>query len=148
MTRDELKTLIRDLATEGRAIQSRIGETQGLERHALWNEKRRVGRRARAALLAYAYVRAVPYRRVEPKCKPGHALYDGSLANLWSRELALPVVRRTYTPPPSALRALLLRLTGRLGMAPVEAPAPETIWHQGRIADWLAAPARKGASAA
>lgn len=87
MNREELKSRVLALALEGRAIGTRIRAAAGRERDRLWNEKRAVGRRARCVLLAYAYVREVPYARVEPRTAiplSHHALADG-----WFRELGL-----------------------------------------------------------
>lgn len=80
MNRDKLKSVIKALAAEGRALQQRIQQASGLERHALWDQKRCLGRRARAALLGYGFVRGVPYPRIEPRCHEGNRPQAAALA--------------------------------------------------------------------
>jgi hypothetical protein len=133
MTRDDLKTRIKELAAEGAAFREKIRRTSGLERHALWNEKRRVGRRARAALMAYAYLRGVPHARMEPRCRPSDLLHAGILTGVWERELGIKVVRYTSR---SATRGIL----AFFGLAAPEPRAPiDSIWTEARVAGWLAA---------
>ena len=85
MNRDDLKVKVLALAAEGRTLRARIGAARGAERDALWNEKRAVGRRARVVLLAYAFVRGVPYARVERRTASPPNPY--ALADVWWREL-------------------------------------------------------------
>ena len=119
MTRGTLKARIKDAAARGRAVRHRINEAAGLERYALWNEKRSIGDEARVALLAYGFLRGVPYRRIEPHCRPGHELQPARLLVLWTRLLGM-------APEPSA-----------------------SIWTEARVAAWLEpmpqAPAREAA---
>jgi hypothetical protein len=147
MTRHELKTRIKDLAAEGRALRGRIQTTSGPERHALWNEKRRVGRRARAALLAYAFLRGVPHERMEPRCRPSDLLYPGVLAQRWEQELGIRVVRLICTPPPPtqppAPAGGLLRFFTRRPPEPapvVEMPVVDSVWTERRLIAWLKRP--------
>jgi hypothetical protein len=63
-----LKAEIKRLAAEGRAYNSRIQDAHGPERHRLRGEKGSIGWDARMLLLAYAFLRGVPYRVLEPKC--------------------------------------------------------------------------------
>lgn len=65
----EVRDRICTLAKEGREIHKKIGTAKGLDRYRLWADKRVVGEDARAALLAYAYLRGVPYRVVEPESR-------------------------------------------------------------------------------
>jgi len=65
----KIKETIKLLASEGRSIHEEIRRSAGLERHALWNKKREVGRKARAVLLLYGLLRGVPYHRIEPRCR-------------------------------------------------------------------------------
>lgn len=60
-----LREEIKRLAEEGRSYNPRIAAAAGPERHALRQEKGGVGYAARVALLAYAMLRGVPYRRLE-----------------------------------------------------------------------------------
>jgi hypothetical protein len=64
----EIKTNLRALEAESREIRKRIHAASGMDRWHLWNEKRGHGREARWLLLAYAYLRKVPYRVCEQKC--------------------------------------------------------------------------------
>jgi len=69
MKKSELSVLrfrIAALAEQGRAIGRQIREASGRARYDLWNDKRSLGDDARALLLAYAFLRDVPYRVVEP----------------------------------------------------------------------------------
>lgn len=63
-----VQSLIHTHTEQGRAIRLRIAASSGPDRHALWNEKRAVGRRTRYLLLLYGCLRGIPYRRIEPRC--------------------------------------------------------------------------------
>lgn len=65
----DLRSEIKRLADEGRSFHPRIRAASGLERHALRNEKWDLGQEARHLLLAYAFLRGVPYRVLEPRCR-------------------------------------------------------------------------------
>jgi hypothetical protein len=145
MTRHELKTRIKDLAAEGSALRERIRTTSGSERHALWNEKRRVGRRARAALLAYAFLRGVPHARMEPRCRPSDLLHPGMLARKWEEELGIRIVRLTYSPPAplTPTSGGLLRFFRRRAAEPspvVDASPVDSVWTEQRLTAWLTRP--------
>lgn len=69
-TKSQLKSEIKNLADEGRRIRiEKIRPSLDYARYEAWEEKRKVGSRARLFLLAYAFFRGVPYRVVEKKCK-------------------------------------------------------------------------------
>lgn len=61
-----LRSKIKDLAGQGTAIRHRIQAAFNRARYDLWNDKRSIGDEARWMLLAYAFLRDVPYRMVEP----------------------------------------------------------------------------------
>jgi hypothetical protein len=60
-----LKTEIKRLADEGRALNKEISSVSDLERYTLRYRKWTVGRNARAYLLAYAFLREVPHKILE-----------------------------------------------------------------------------------
>ena len=63
----QLKAKIKGLAAEGRRIRlEEIRPSKGLDRNAAWERKRAVGREARHALVAYAYLRGRSYAKTEP----------------------------------------------------------------------------------
>jgi len=141
MDRQTLKNRIKDLAAEGRALRGRIQQTRGLERHALWNEKRSVGAKARITLLAYGFLRGMPYRRIEAHWHEDGLLVPSVLLGIWRDQLRIeaapnhpPIVDQ---PPPSGIRAVLGRLTGLVPMR--EDRAPETLWTENRVKQWLEA---------
>ena len=72
LKKKDLPTLaaeIKRLAAEGRAYNPRIQAARGPERHRLRGEKSGAGWEARLLLLTYAFLRGVPYRTLEPKCR-------------------------------------------------------------------------------
>jgi hypothetical protein len=64
-----LKEEIKRLAEEGRSWNSRIRSLMGPDRHSARQDRASVGQRARTALLAYALLRGVSYRRLEPRTR-------------------------------------------------------------------------------
>ena len=61
-----LKIKIINLADEARTIRAEEGKTSGMEKWGLQHHRRTVVRSAaRANLLAYAFLRGMPYERVE-----------------------------------------------------------------------------------
>lgn len=85
-----LKTEIKRLAAEGRAHNPLIQAARGPERHRLRGEKAGIGWHARMALLAYAYLRGVPYRVLEPRTRE-------TLSSFW-----LTRVLDQWDPSPAA----------------------------------------------
>ena len=82
---DNLKQQIKALASQGKAIHTQIVQLRaepntGRERDSLWTSKRLLGRDARIALLAYAYLRGLPYKAVEPKAVSGNIPYASDIA--------------------------------------------------------------------
>ena len=58
--------------TESREIRKKIHASKGKERWDLWIDKRELGDQTRYMLLAYAFLRGVPYQIVEQKCGVGN----------------------------------------------------------------------------
>ncbi len=65
----KLQSEIKSLAADGRALNPRIQGASGRERASLRREKAEVGDRARHLLLAYAFLRGVPYAALEGTCR-------------------------------------------------------------------------------
>lgn len=66
----EIQNELRERQAASQAIRQKIHQSSGRERYDLWDEKRSYGSVTRALLLAYALLRGVPYRVVEPKSDP------------------------------------------------------------------------------
>lgn len=62
-----LQLKIKKLADKGVFFRQKANESRGIEKANLRSLKRREGEYAREHLLAYAFLRGVPYRKVEPK---------------------------------------------------------------------------------
>lgn len=85
---DHIRNLKQDiiaLASQGRTLHSQIIQLRsqpgtGKEREAMWTEKRTIGTQARCRLLAYAYLRSVPYRAVEANAVEGNIPWVGHIA--------------------------------------------------------------------
>lgn len=60
-----LKSKIRGLELEGQKIRRKIEKSSGLDRFGWWNVKRELGSYTRAHLLAYGFLRGVPYEKME-----------------------------------------------------------------------------------
>ena len=60
------------LAYEGVQIRAKIRTSRALQRHRHWNEKRGVGKQARAWLLVYGFARDVPFERIERRNHEGN----------------------------------------------------------------------------
>lgn len=71
--KSELKKLVIESAAQGAAWRREIRAMHDRARYDAWTNKRSVGRRTRHLLLAYAFVRGVPYAVVED---PGHRTDD------------------------------------------------------------------------
>lgn len=92
-----LRAEIAKYAADGTAIRGKINEARDRARYDLWNEKRVVGLEARRRLLAYAFLRGVPYRVVEPtSVKPGDL---GCSEEAWHKDLAQSVSYYTLPDP-------------------------------------------------
>lgn len=76
----KIKQKLKNRQAASQAIHKKIHATNGIERHELWLEKRSFGHKTRILLLAYAMLRGVPYRAVEPKTHqsdmPFYVLWD------------------------------------------------------------------------
>lgn len=62
-----LKAEIKGYAAEAASVRAQIHKSEGAERYNLWTKKRTIGNHARHALLAYAFLRNVPYSVIEKK---------------------------------------------------------------------------------
>jgi hypothetical protein len=63
---ENIREAIRQQEQLSRAARAKIRETSGLDRYEAWTEKRSVGAHTRDLLLAYAFLRGMPYRVCEP----------------------------------------------------------------------------------
>ena len=70
-----LKTEIKRLASDGRVLNKKISSTADVERHILRREKASIGRKAREYLLAYAFLRGVPYKVLEGEKNASYSYY-------------------------------------------------------------------------
>ncbi|MFA5203055.1 MAG: hypothetical protein WC708_01505 [Lentisphaeria bacterium] len=70
-----LKTEIKRLANDGRALNKEISSTDDIERHVLRREKALIGRKAREYLLAYAFLRGIPYKVLEGENNASYSYY-------------------------------------------------------------------------
>ena len=88
---------------KSRAIHSSIRKAKGLERHELWLEKRRYGIETRHLLLAFAWLRRVPYSVVEARCiRPPSPSAIADLANAYGAEACeIDAIKRWLAPPSS-----------------------------------------------
>ncbi len=68
----EIKAELRDRQAESQALRRRIHAASGMDRWDLWEEKRLFGATTRKIILAYAFLRKVPYLACEVKCLPGN----------------------------------------------------------------------------
>ena len=85
---DQIRKLKQDiiaLASQGKEIHTQIIQLRsqpdtGKQREGLWTDKRAIGTQARCRLLAYAYLRGVPYSTVEANAVPGNIPYVWAIA--------------------------------------------------------------------
>jgi hypothetical protein len=68
----QFRDTLRTREFESRAICARIRASSGLDRAAAWDEKRTYGDVTRCILLAYGFVRGLPYETIEKntRCVP------------------------------------------------------------------------------
>ena len=64
----EMKTSLREREAQSRELRKAIHASSGMDRWHAWQDKRAFGRDTRHLLLAYAFVRGMPYLAAEPKC--------------------------------------------------------------------------------
>src|SRR5882724_2684321 len=84
-----LRSEIAKRVAESRGIRKNINASSGMAKWALWNDKRSVGSETRDLLLAYAFLRGVPYRVVEPTAK----VPDGRTLDGWLKSLAIDIAQ-------------------------------------------------------
>jgi len=96
-----LRARIAELAAQGRAIRAQIQKAFARARYDLWNDKRSIGNEARWMLLAYAFLRDIPYRVVEPTAVHSGQIHGGS------KGLAIAVAREAKLPDSAAVEAWL-----------------------------------------
>jgi hypothetical protein len=70
-----LKIEIKRLADEGRALNKEISSVSDLERYTLRYRKGLIGRSARICLLAYAFLREIPYEALEGKDNASYSYF-------------------------------------------------------------------------
>ncbi len=98
MKKSELVSLRQDIAKrvdESRETRKRINASSGMAKWTLWNEKRAIGAETRVLLLAYSFMRGVPYRVVEPTAKTP----EGRTPEGWLKSLAVDIVQETRLLP-------------------------------------------------
>lgn len=66
--RAKLRSMICEAQRETGDIRARIRSSSGMDRWAHWEAKRSHGKGTRYLLLAYAFLRRMPYRVAEAKC--------------------------------------------------------------------------------
>jgi hypothetical protein len=71
----EIRAELRQREQESRAIRKQINESSGMARWAFWEEKRNYGGATRDLLLAYAFLRGMPYRVCEPKTSEDYSRF-------------------------------------------------------------------------
>jgi len=71
----QIKEELKSRQAESQGIRKRIHAASGMDRWELWQEKRRWGSETRDLLLAYAFLRRMPYRVCEPKTLPNSGPY-------------------------------------------------------------------------
>lgn len=64
-----LKAMMKGCMGESKEIRKDIHTTSGAEKYGNWNKKRNLGSHARHVALAYAFLRNIPYSKVETKRK-------------------------------------------------------------------------------
>ena len=95
-----LRARIAELAAQGVAIRSKIGAARERARYDLWNEKRAVGDGVRDLLLAYAFLRGVPYRVAEPTAREKPAWFGGAVET-WRATWSATIAERVREVVPS-----------------------------------------------
>ncbi len=60
-----LRAMLRGFMESSRDVRKDIHATKGLEKYNNWDEKRRLGSHARHVLLAYAFLRGIPFSKIE-----------------------------------------------------------------------------------
>ncbi len=91
------RSQIAKLTAESKAIRKQIHASSGMAKWMLWQEKRAVGYSARRELLAYAFLRGVPYRVVEPTARTREGSTVES-SNKWLAAEISACIHKTYTP--------------------------------------------------
>jgi hypothetical protein len=71
----EIKAELRQREQESRAIRKQIHESSGMERWGFCEDKRNYGGATRDLLLAYAFLRKMPYRACEPKTSEDYSRF-------------------------------------------------------------------------
>jgi hypothetical protein len=67
----QIKEELKSRQAESQDIRKRIHAASGMDRWELWQEKRRYGSETRDLLLAYGFLRGMPYRVIEAKTDSG-----------------------------------------------------------------------------
>jgi len=103
MDKTGLKNMVIESAARGAAWRKEIQATTDRARYDAWTEKRSVGLRTRRLLLAYAFVRGMPYAVVEA---PGHMTADA--ANELAYDVAIGLDLDTPVGTRDEIKAWLL----------------------------------------
>lgn len=72
---ENIRAAIRRQEELSREARAKIRETSGPDRYEAWAEKRIIGAHTRDLLLAYAFLRGMPYRVCEPVTQGGFPAY-------------------------------------------------------------------------
>lgn len=68
--RDQLKTTIKGRALSSRGMRREANQTSGMAKHDIHLRMRSYGAATRNYLLAYAFLRGIPYKVAEQSCRP------------------------------------------------------------------------------
>lgn len=78
----KVRTELRVRETESREIRKKIHASKGMDRWHAWREKRDYGEETRHLLLAYGWMRGLPYEACEKKCGELNSPSPSYIANL------------------------------------------------------------------
>ena len=95
----EIQAELRQREAESRAIRKQIHESSGLDRWNFWNDKRELGSNTRYVLLAYAFLRGMPYAVCEIKCEYANRPAPHSLQNFLlhrGHDVSLDVIKNWF----------------------------------------------------
>jgi hypothetical protein len=97
---ENIREAIRNQERLSREARSAIRATSGLDRYNAWAEKRSIGAHTRDLLLAYAFLRGVPYRVCEPVTQGGFPAYGLDIYRRLVEFGYREKVERLYKCPP------------------------------------------------
>ncbi len=93
-----LKAMIKGCVAEAGVIRKEIHASSGVERYELWNKKRSLGVYARHLMLAYAFLRNIPFSKLEKDreliLSERGFVYENHYIDLtWIRILCVPYIK-------------------------------------------------------